>query len=289
MPVSIPLTRFQGLDALELRAPDGACATLLLHGAQVVSWRPAGADEQLYLSPQSAYATGQAVRGGVPVCFPQFGSRGNLTKHGFARTKPWQLVQAEVGQDDALAVLKLMDDAATRMVWPHTFEAELSVRVAGTVLELELACENHGDAPFEFSAALHTYLRLTHSMSAALQGLDGLAYWDAAAKRSGTQGDEPLGLDGELDRIYQGVGERHAQTEGRRLMLSDGARRLQISQQGFEDAVVWNPGETLCQQMEDLPDSAWREFLCVEAAQVLRPAQLAPGQTWVGLQRLELA
>eukprot|EP01137_Pigoraptor_chileana_P032556 Opistho-2@22113 len=102
MPIAIAITRHQGMDALELVAPDGARATVLLHGAHVLSWIPAGGEEQLYVSPRTAYASGQAVRGGVPVCFPQFAERGPLQKHGFARTKPWQLISAEQGEDDAL-------------------------------------------------------------------------------------------------------------------------------------------------------------------------------------------
>ncbi|UXH78822.1 D-hexose-6-phosphate mutarotase [Roseateles amylovorans] len=280
MSTPISITRHQGLEALELVAPDGARATLLLHGAHLVSWIPAGADEQLYLSPKSAFATGQAIRGGVPVIFPQFATRGPLQRHGFARGKPWQLVTAESGKDDALAVLRLSDDGATRMVWPHAFEAEISVRIAGRALEIELACENRGEAPLSFTAALHTYLRLTRIMSASLQGLSGLAYWDSARERAGTQQEDLLRLDGEMDRIYQDL--KHD------LTLRDDDRRVRIRQQGFADAVVWNPGEEKGDALADMPTGGWKQMLCVEAAQVLRPIELAPGESWAGMQSLEL-
>lgn len=277
---TFPLTRHHGLEALELVAPDGARATLLLHGAHLVSWIPAGADEQFYVSPNSAFVTGQAVRGGVPVCFPQFASRGPLQKHGFARTKPWQLVSAEAGRDDALAVLRLSDDSATRMVWPHAFEAELSVRLAGRTLEIELACENRGEADMSFTAALHTYLKLGRILSASLQGLSGLAYWDSANDRAATQHEDLLRLDGETDRIYQGVrGD---------LTLRDEDRRLIIRQQGFQDAVVWNPGETKGDALPDMPTGGWKQMLCVEAAQVIKPVVLQPGESWAGIQTLQL-
>lgn len=289
MPTSIAITRHQGQDALELQAPDGARATLLLHGAHLVSWIPAGADEQLYLSPRSAFATGQAVRGGVPVCFPQFAERGPLQKHGFARTKPWQLVTAEVGTDDALAVLRLNDDAATRMVWPHAFEAELSVRVAGRTLELELACENRGEEAFEFTAALHSYLRLAELGDASLRGLSGLHYWDAVAEQERQQRTDLLlpGSPGteDLDRIYYQVRQDLTlieQTAGRP------ERRLGIRQQGFADAVVWNPGAARCAQLADMPADGYRQMLCVEAAAIEHPVRLAPGEGWSGMQSLTL-
>ncbi|MCZ8073938.1 MAG: D-hexose-6-phosphate mutarotase, partial [Paucibacter sp.] len=205
-PKSIAITRHQGLDAIELLSPDGARATVLLHGAHLLSWVPAGGEEQLYVSPKTAYANGEAIRGGVPVIFPQFSTRGPLKRHGFARSKPWQLVSAEQGADDALAVLRLTDDAASRMFWPHAFELELSVRISGRELQIELACENKGDTAFDFTSALHTYLRVHDLDSSSVEGLSGLQYEDSAAggelKR---QRVELLLPGGDLDRIYHGL------------------------------------------------------------------------------------
>ncbi|MCH5754687.1 hypothetical protein MMA59_22970, partial [Salmonella enterica] len=66
-------------DVIRLTAPDGATATMSLNGGHLLSWQPAGAPEQLYLSPRSEYASGKkAIRGGVPVIFPQFSDRGPL-------------------------------------------------------------------------------------------------------------------------------------------------------------------------------------------------------------------
>ena len=78
-------TTVLGQPAMWLRAPDGAEVTVLLHGGQIVSWIPAGDQERLYLSPQAVAGPGQAVRGGIPVCFPQFAKRGPLGQHGFSR------------------------------------------------------------------------------------------------------------------------------------------------------------------------------------------------------------
>ena len=47
--LAFPLTEVLGQPAIVVRAPDGAQATVLLHGGHVVSWVPAGAEEQLYL------------------------------------------------------------------------------------------------------------------------------------------------------------------------------------------------------------------------------------------------
>src|SRR3546814_1485198 len=55
----------------------------------------------------------------------------------------------------------LHDDPATRAIWPHPFAAELSVTIFGDTLETALLIRNTGDAPFTFTAALHSYLRVT--------------------------------------------------------------------------------------------------------------------------------
>ena len=287
MPAAIAISRHQGLEALELRSPDGARATVLLHGAHVVSWQPVGAGEQLYVSPQAIFANGQAIRGGVPVCFPQFADRGPLPKHGFARTRPWQLVSAEQSEMDALAVLRLTDDAATRLIWPHAFEAELSVLLHGRTLQIELAVEHkgaEGDAPFDFTTALHTYLAVNDIDETSVNGLSGLQYFDSVDKTEKQQRVELLLPSGEVDRIYY-------QARNELLLREQGIstdRRLNISQQGFEDVVTWNPGAVRGATFADMPADGWRKMMCVEAATVHHPVQLAPGESWVGMQTLRL-
>lgn len=272
------------MSRLELTSPDGACASVSLHGGHILSWRPAGAEEQFYLSPRSEFTPGKAIRGGVPVCFPQFAERGPLPKHGFARTLAWELVSQEQGADDALAVLRLRDGEQTRRLWPHGFELELSVRVAGRSLDVELACENRGGEAFSFTAALHTYLRIADLDATSLEGLNGLRYFDSILQREATERMSLL-LPGEkgvldLDRIYFGV--------DRELVLAEEGRRLAITQQGFEDAVVWNPGPERCAKLADMPADGWRQMLCVEAAVVGHPVELPAGETWVGRQSLTL-
>src|SRR5687768_12899777 len=64
-----------GRPCVRLRHPVGATADVSLHGAHVLSWKPAPARERLYLSPNASHAPGTAIRGGIPVVFPQFAGR----------------------------------------------------------------------------------------------------------------------------------------------------------------------------------------------------------------------
>jgi glucose-6-phosphate 1-epimerase len=268
---------------LRLQSSDGAAATVLLQGAHVVSWTTPDGQEQLYLSPRSAYAPGVAVRGGVPVIFPQFESWGPLPRHGMARTAAWRWLPQGPGEPGAaVAVLAWGSDEHTRAIWPFEFEAELTVAVSGERLDIELAVCHVGPSdapPLRFTAALHTYLAVQDVCEARLSGLQGLPYRDAIRQQEGFDEQAAIRVEDELDRIYRGLMERP-------LQLLDGERRLQLWSAGFPDAVVWNPGGAKCAQMKDMPQAGWRSMLCVEAAAVFTPIELPAGESWMGRQSL---
>lgn len=284
---AISLSDFRGLPALQLNAGDGARATVLLHGAHLVSWVPAGAQEQIYLSPRAVLDGHAAVRGGVPVIFPQFNQRGPLPRHGLARTRAWRALSLAQSETDALAVLRLVDDEQTRAVWPHAFIAELSVRISGPRLDIELAVEHpepdEAAVPppaMAFTAALHTYLRVADVTQARLEGLQRLRYENAVRNTQQVDMAPSVSVDGEMDRVYFDA--------ARPLTLHDGARRVEIASHGFADVVVWNPGPEACSRLADMPPEGWREMWCVEAAAIGSPARVAPGDCWVGRQSLTL-
>ncbi len=275
---AVTLRDFHGQSAIALRAPDGASAIVLLHGAQVLSWCPAGGKEQLYLSERANFGAGAAVRGGMPVIFPQFSDRGPLPRHGFARTRPWRPLRAETGTDDALAVFELTSDTDTRALWPHEFVLELTVCVGANRLDVELAVANRGTTAFAFTAALHSYLRVHEVETARLTGLLDRRYQDCLTGVTRTEAMEAVLVDAALDRVYFNVKAP--------LQLSEKGRDLRIEAEHFPEVVVWNPWQEKIATMADLPPTDFRRFLCVEAALIERPAELAPGAEWWGRQSL---
>ncbi len=269
---------FHGLPALALAAPDGAKATISLHGAQILSWIPAGGTERLYLSEKAIFDGRAAIRGGVPVIFPQFGGKGKL-RHGFARTLPWELASARTGKEFTTATLRLSDTEATRALWPHVFSAEMTVMLAGSRLDMELEVENADNRPFSFTAALHTYFRVKEVENAALQGLQGMRFQDQTRK-NGEETDrrEALVVDDEVDRLYLNL-------KNPLLLSQPGGGAIGMQQDGFPDVVVWNPWEKKCADLKDMPRDGFRRMLCVEAA-ATRPVVLEPGDSWFGRQSL---
>lgn len=270
---------FHGLPSLLLRLAGGDSLRVLLHGAHVVSW-VAGGTERLYLSPKAVLDGQGAIRGGVPVCFPQFNMRGPLPKHGFVRNLPWQVEGPARALDDGLSLtLLLKDGAATRAYWPQAFEARLTIGLRPGDLQLTLDLHNTDTQPLSFSGALHTYYAVDDIARTRLDGLGGQAEWDSVRDVHG-QGAEVLRFTEEFDRVYQAAPQA--------LTLRDAASRLTIAQSpSWGHTVVWNPGAG--KAIPDLTEDAYQHFLCVEAAQVLAPVTVPPGGTWRGWQRSTVA
>lgn len=270
---------FRGQPCLRLNWGPEDSLLVAMHGAHVLSWIGAGR-ERLYLSPNAVFDGQAAIRGGVPVCLPQFNARGPLPKHGFARNLPWQCggARVDVASSDVLLTLVLDSDAATRAQWPADFHFSLTLRLGPGRLEMQLELDNTGAAPWSFTGALHTYLQVDDIAGARLQGLNGQPCWDALSGMRGTHAGE-LRFDGEFDRVFG--------ASAAPLHLYDGGTVLAIAQStSFEDTVVWNPGAAKSAAMADMAPDSYAQMLCVEAAQVEQPLTLAPGAQWTGWQRL---
>ncbi len=269
------------MELVALRAADGATAEIYLHGGHVTSWRPApGNEERLFLSARSEFHAGTAIRGGIPVIFPQFAAEGPLPRHGFARLSTWRVEKIEQEPVDAVATLSLTDSAETRALWNAPFRATLTVRVSGPRLVVSLGVENIGSPPFSFTCALHTYLRVHDVAQAEVLGLHGAQYrvsGDHAKLR--TDVDPALRVTGELDRVYVGAPPS--------LVLREPRRALGVQMREFPDVVIWNPGRKRAAALADMEPDAERAMLCVEAAVVQAPITLSAGKAWVGSQTLD--
>jgi glucose-6-phosphate 1-epimerase len=267
-----------GMAKVIIVAADGARAEIYLQGAHVTSWVPANGVERLFVSQRSAFTPGVAIRGGVPVIFPQFANEGPLPKHGFARTAQWELVSASSGEV-AEATFRLSSSPATETIWPHAFAIELAVAVTGRSLELSLSVLNPGSTSVTFTSALHTYLRVGDVRRTIVRGLEGLTYRDSTAGGvHRQQSPEQLTIDGEIDRVYLDVPSP--------VTVEEPDRTTTIVMDGFNDAVVWNPGQTLAQQLSDMEPDGYLRMLCVEAATIDEPLRLQPGDRWSAKQHL---
>ncbi|WP_114906435.1 D-hexose-6-phosphate mutarotase [Ornithinimicrobium murale] len=235
-------------------------------GAQVAEWR-IGDTPVIWASRQSDYAEGQPIRGGVPVCWPWFGPgrSGDLQpNHGFARVAPWRLVGDESVDGESVRLMWELTDLDVRSRggvdhFPHRFTAHLEVVVTGSAT-LSLTVRNDDSHPFDYEAALHTYLHVGDIRQIRLSGLDGASYWDKVLLSQATQHGE-LVFTGETDRVHTSAGS---------VVVHDPVlqRAITIDKAGSPTTVVWNPWAEKAAAMDDFGDQEWTEMVCVEAAAV---------------------
>lgn len=273
------LARFEpgagGLTRLAVTSPL-AEAHIYLHGGHVTHFQPHGQAPVLFLSARSFFANDRPIRGGVPVCFPWFAARAGRPEspaHGFARTLPWEVESLSVdGGQTVLAVLRLAANDATRAHWPHDFILRQHI-VIGRRLSMMLEVENTAREPFQFEAALHTYLAVTDARTATVTGLENARYRDKTdGFQTKTQCPEPLRFTGETDRTFENT--RAACT----LHDPAGARRLTVEKSGSATTVIWNPWIEKSAAMKDFGDDEWPRMACIETANAGTDAvTLAPG------------
>jgi len=270
---------FQGQPCRRIRIACGDSALVALQGAHVLSWI-SGGRERMFLSSANHWDGHTPIRGGIPVCFPQFNARGNLPRHGFARNLPWHAEQPSEHADQAQIDCTLSADDHTRTLWPHAFTARLCISITSGQLQVTLSVDNQGPTALSFSGALHTYLAVDDIAHVRLTGLGGQAEWDALTDARAAAA-AALRFDGEFDRVYAAAAAP--------LLLEDGAHRLEIAQSPqWADTVVWNPGQSKCAGMSDMPPGGFSRMLCVEAAQVFHPIEVPAAGHWQGWQRLRV-
>src|SRR5271163_1968343 len=243
----------QGLPRVSVLTP-AASAEIYLHGAQLTSWRPAGAEEVIFLSQHSQWEAGRAIRGGIPVCFPWFRNKADDPKapaHGFVRTKAWQLDSVEKQGDAVLVSLSTASDEATRAWWPHDFHVTHRLTI-GEELAQELVVSNTGNASLRFEEALHTYYRVGGAEAVRVQGLDGVAYLDNTDGNRKKQQEGDAAFTRQTDSAY--IDTTHAVEIYDPLLR----RRIRLTKQNSRTTVVWNPWSTGAQTLKDLGSDEWQ-------------------------------
>lgn len=254
-----------GLAKVQIQTPS-AKAEIYLHGAQVTSWQPVGADEVLFLSEKSHWQDGKAIRGGIPVCFPWFRAKADDPKapsHGFVRTRDWQLESISPAPEDAVCVLfSTVSDDLSRRWWPFDFRLEYSITV-GKSMKLELAMTNTGESVLNFEEALHTYFNVGDVQKVRVAGLAGVSYLDNRDGNREKRQEGELALSRQTDNAYL---DASGPVEIVDPVLG---RRLRTEKKNSNSTIVWNPWSEGASSMGDLGADQWPRMLCVEGANIL--------------------
>ncbi|THF99991.1 hypothetical protein TEA_017529 [Camellia sinensis var. sinensis] len=221
-----------------------------LYGGHVTSWKNDHGEELLFVSSKAIFKPPKAIRGGIPICFPQFSNHGSLEQHGFARNRFWSIDTDPPpfptnSSSKAFVDLILKPSEEDLKIWPHS-----EVRVEG----LET---------LDYLDNLKNKERFTE------QG-DAITFESEASP-----GNHLL-----VDKIYLSTPTKIA------ILDHEKKRTFVIRKDGLPDAVVWNPWDKKAKAMADFGDDEYKHMLCMETAAVEKAITLKPGEEWRGRQEL---
>lgn len=247
-----------------------ATAVISSYGAHLLSYKPTAEVEVIYLSPESAWQNNTPIRGGVPVCWPWFGpvaaefnpAAQKLPNHGVVRTELWQLVDQSVTEAAVSIEFRIETKALPYSDAPSYLSLTLQLTETALILTL------NSDQGLQ-QAALHSYFTVDSVHQVSVSPLSG----DYLDKVQGggrfVQPQAELKFTAEVDRVYLRTADE--------LTLDQQSTAVQITQQGHDASVLWNPWAEKAAALKDLPDTGYLDFVCVETAR-LELSNIAPLQ-----------
>ncbi|KAL8167136.1 hypothetical protein V2J09_008635 [Rumex salicifolius] len=286
-----------GLPKIILTEPMGSSAEVLLNGGQVVSWKNDRREELLYMSSKlfldihigiSIHVVRKplkAIRGGIPICFPQFGNFGSLEQHGFARNRAWSLDESPSPLPPANShssvdlILKSTDEDLK--VWPRSFELRLRISLSPGKLTLIPRVRNTDNKNMTFMFPLRNYLSISDISEVRMEGLETLDYFHNLMQRQRfTEQADTFTFDGMVDRVYLSTPPKIA------IIDHEKKRTFVLRKEGMSDAALWNPWDKKAKAIPDMGDEDYKSMLCVDSAVLETPIVLKPYEEWKGYQEI---
>lgn len=267
-----------------LTHPNGSSLEIYNLGAHISSWISAEHGEVLFLSKTAEFRVGKAIRGGIPIIFPQFGPNGPLASHGFARSMPWTFRESRTNDSgDLFLTLRLESSEQTQATWPHLFLFDLEIGLSKT-LSLKMRITNAGEADLSFTMALHSYFLISDISMISIQGLSPLEFLDNLKGLARTEDSRStIEINSEVDRIYLSTSEKSA------IVDSGLQREIALRKNQLPDSVLWNPWIEKGKAIKDLETDGYRKFVCVEAGAIERPIQLRPGGSFTAEHEISVS
>lgn len=255
-----------GTTLIEIDTPQ-ATATISLEGGQVVTWHPKSQSEPvLWVSKLAQFVPGKAIRAGVPICWPWFGSHPTNSKlpgHGYARITPWQVNVTEMLSDGTFHLsLTMGENELAKLHWPQQVVLTIEVFV-GDTLTIKLTSTNESNQNITLTEGLHTYFNIGDVSTTQVLGFDGVEFVDLTRNNARRVQNGPITFEAELGRIFLNSKES--------CMIEDQAfrRRINVKKQGSLSTAVWNPWAETASTIADLGEDGWRNMICVEGANAL--------------------
>ncbi|KAK3032072.1 hypothetical protein RJ639_036286 [Escallonia herrerae] len=260
---------------------------VLLHGGQVISWKNERREEMLFMTNKAVLKPNKAIRGGIPICFPQFANFGSLEQHGFARNKLWSLDNdpspLPPANSQSTVDLILRSTEEDLKTWAHRFELRIRISVSASKLTLIPRVRNIDNKSFSFMFALRNYFSVSDVSEVRVEGLETLDYFDNLIQRERyTEQADAITFDGESIEM-----EPNTQWSTVNYFYDHEKKRtFVLRKEGMPDAAVWNPWDKKAKALPDLGDEEYTTMLCVDSAAIETALILKPCEEWKGRQEL---
>ena len=280
IPGQINFTTGKGnLPIAEITSRD-ASAVVSLYGAHLLSFQPKEQSDILWMSDLSAFEEGKPIRGGIPVCFPWFGSHESDSQkpvHGFARINQWDVTGTRIlSQEEVQLQLTLKDSLGTRLHWPYSFRIDMMI-IVGSALKVSLTCTNTGKEVFTYSDALHTYFAVSDIANVRVHGFKKCRYYDGLENgKVKTQTEDLLLVNREESRRYfEFTNDCIIEDLGY-------SRKIRVKKDGSQVTLVWNPWVENAKKIPDMQDDGYQTMICIEAVNANDDiVTLKPGESHV--------
>jgi len=258
-------------------------AQVSLYGGQVLSFKPTGHKDVLWLSELACYQSGKAIRGGIPICWPWFGANDKQTNavkssnHGFARQLFWQV--ETLGADErGVTITLVLSGENQHPIWPNAYQLRQTL-FFGKSFKQTLAMTNLSQQDAQYTAALHSYFGVSNPGKVNVDTLTGVNYCDKLTDGSSIQ-QQSVSCIGEIDREYHS-------SEKMVIVDNDWQRQIEIVSNNCQQWVLWNPGVELANTMADIHSGGEQQYVCLEAANTAWQA-LPAGQTVIISQEISV-
>lgn len=240
-------------------------AKISLYGGQVLSWQPINQQPIFWLSKDTFYQQGKAIRGGIPLCWPWFGSykRSGIKakNHGFARVNNWQLDKTEISEKGVTLILSLqrtnLHGLSENNIWPYAFNLT-QILFFGKSFKQTLNIKNCSEEPVEYSVAFHSYFCVSSPENVSIPALKVAKFDDKLTSQYCLPSENVTGV-GPVDRVYHSNDEMQ-------IIDPQWKRIINIHPDNTQQWVLWNPGKKGAEQMSDIHRNGENEYLCLEAA-----------------------
>jgi glucose-6-phosphate 1-epimerase len=247
-------------------------AEICLQGAQLTQFIPRGESPLIWLSPSAKYNKGQGLRGGIPICWPWFGSLAKNPEaiqmqatnpsidyekkaHGFVRTLDWSLSHYAESAHGVELSMTIGHSADTLKIWPFEFSLTCHF-ILSSHLEVTLETHNLSEQTMHFSQALHTYFPTNDIYNTRILGAEKQDYIDALDKWAIKKQDNAINIKQEVDRIYFGKADY-------RILSAQETIRVESNS---NSSVIWNPWIDKSKRLSQFSDTDYLSMLCIESA-----------------------